>query len=351
MSWIKRNLYFLVGSLVALGLMVVAGFYIFSRWNLNTAVQEKLYTAYDTLKTLNDQTPNPGSPGKVDNVKAALDQRQEILAFTTNATAHFARIPSIPDAGKVTSESFASSLRQIIDQLQRDAASASVSLPPKCGFTFEAQQPLVKFAPGSLEPLSVRLGEIKALCDILIRAKINSLDSLRRERVSADDATGPETVYTDRRSQTNNLAVLIPYDISFRCFGPELAAVLAGFANSPHCFIVNSLSVEPASATAAGEPTPATPAASSVTAYTPPPPPAPVSRPTARRGLPEEEAMMQMDESQQSTKGAPPPRVVTPRSATASAASTARGGLQTVLNEKQLKVTMSVMIVKLLPKK
>lgn len=196
MSWIKRNLYFLAGSLVALGLTVVAGFYIFQRWNNNAGVQEKLYADYETLKKLNDQKPNPGSPGKVDNVKTALDQQQEIRAFMTNAAVHFERIPSIPGSNKVTSEGFASSLRQTIDQLQRDAASASVSLPPKYGFSFEAQRPLVKFAPGSLEPLSVRLGEVKAIGDILIRAKINSLDSLRRERVSADDATGPETDYT-----------------------------------------------------------------------------------------------------------------------------------------------------------
>lgn len=38
MDWIKRNLYFLVGSLVAVALMGLAGWYLYSKWQLNNDI-------------------------------------------------------------------------------------------------------------------------------------------------------------------------------------------------------------------------------------------------------------------------------------------------------------------------
>ena len=73
--------------------------------------------------------------------------------------------PPIPNPanGVVTSEAFAAALRRTIDQLQHEADSASVTLPPQYGFSFEAERTLVKFAPGSLEPLAEQLGEVKTI--------------------------------------------------------------------------------------------------------------------------------------------------------------------------------------------
>src|SRR5207253_2234242 len=102
-----------------------------------------------------------------------------------------------------------------------------------------------------------QLGEIKAICEVLCQAKINSLDNIRRERVSTDDATGPQSEYLAERSTTNALAVISPYELTFRCFSPELASVLAGFASSPLGLLVKSINVEAAPAGAAE--TPATP--------------------------------------------------------------------------------------------
>ena len=75
----------------------------------------------------------------------------------------------------------------------------------------------------------MQLGEVKGICEVLFEAKVNSLDNLRRERVSADDSKGPQTDYLGEKSVTNELAVLTPYEVTFRCFSSELAAVLAGF--------------------------------------------------------------------------------------------------------------------------
>jgi hypothetical protein len=119
-----------------------------------------------------------------------------------------------------------------IDHLQREATNNSVILPPKYKFSFEAHLGRVQFAPGSLEPLAVQLGEVKAIASILNLARINALDGIRRARVSSDDNAGPPADYLDLKSTTNELAVITPYEVTFRSFTPELASVLAGLAAS-----------------------------------------------------------------------------------------------------------------------
>ena len=139
---------------------------------------------------------------------------------------------------KVTDRDFSVALSRTIDQMQRDANNTSVSLQPKYSFSFQAQRQAVNFAAASLVPLSVQLGEVKVICDVLFQAKVNWIDSIRRERVCTDDASGPQTDYLAQQSVTNELAVLSPYELTFRCFSSELAAVLAGFASSPHGLLV-----------------------------------------------------------------------------------------------------------------
>ena len=60
MDWIKRNLYFLIGSLVALALMGLAGWYLYSKWQLNNDILGKLDEQYAELKRLNRAEPPSG---------------------------------------------------------------------------------------------------------------------------------------------------------------------------------------------------------------------------------------------------------------------------------------------------
>lgn len=249
MAWIKRNLYFFIGSVVALVLMGLAGYFLYSQWANNNQILASLNDDYEKLKRLNSAPIHPGS-GQVDNVKLAKEQREQLREFLKKPRAYFLRIPPIPDQAKLSDQDFTSALSHTLDQLQKDATNASVTLPPNYAFSFEAQRPKVQFAAGSLGPLSIQLGEIKAFCDILFQAKINSLDNIRRERVSTDDNSGPQTDYIPEHSTTNELAVLTPYEMTFRSFSTELAAVLAGFASSSNGIIVKTINVEPAPATA-----------------------------------------------------------------------------------------------------
>ena len=301
MAWIKRNLFFVLFGIVALGLLAAAGLYDFKSWKHNTTALENLNKNYNTLQQLNEQSPSAGNE-KVDNIKAAREQRDELHGWVRQTGKYFEPISTIPvpnSTNGVTSERFAAALRRTIDQLEHDAANAGVIVPPKYSFSFEAERSLVRFDPAGLDPLATQLGEVKAICGILFAARVNSLDNLRRVRVSGDDATGPQTDYFEEPAVTNNLAVLTPYEITFRGFSQNLANVLAEFASSPSGFVVKSVNIEPAGTAAALSSDATAPAA------------------------------------------APAPSGVAP----------GRGGLQTVLNEQLLRGTLVVEVVKLLPGK
>jgi hypothetical protein len=119
--------------------------------------------------------------------------------------------------------------------------------------------------------------------------------------------TGPQADYIDDPATTNDLAVLVPYVITFRSFGPDLAKVLEGFASSPHGFIIKGINVQPAGTATGGYAQPGGM------------PPGGMMRPG----------------------GFMPPGAM-PRST--------KGGLPIILKEQLLRITIEVEIVKLLPK-
>jgi hypothetical protein len=237
--------------------------------------------------------------------------------------------------------------------MQRDATKASVTLPPKdstgqsYSFSFAAQSKSLAYAPGSLAPLAVQLADIKALCNVLVQAKVNSLDNIRRERVSDDDLKGPQTDYLTEKSVTNELAVLTPYEVSFRCFSSELASVLAGFAASPCGLLVKTINVESAPAAAAG--TEAFAPAATATPYAPPvrspaAGPSAAERYAERYGLRGRGAAGAGASERYGLRGPPVPAAQPAYVPPAAPAS--RGGLPISLDERQLKVTLMLYAVK-----
>lgn len=360
MSWIKRNLYFFILSILGVALMGLAGWFSYSKWNLNNQMLASLNEDYDKLRNLNNQNPHPGA-GQIDNIKTAKEQREQLREYMRKSRSFFERIPPIPDEPKVTDRDFSVSLSRTIAELQRDATNSSVILPPNYSFSFEAQKAKVSFAPGSLGALSIQLGEISNLCALLFEAKINSLDNVRRERVSADDSTGPQTDYLTEKSTTNDLAVLTPYEVTFRCFSSELASVLSAFASSPFGFVVKTINVDPAPAPPPSE-QPATPAVTYIYPTANTQPNAALEsiqaqqRMMSRYGLsgrPGEGGGGNLGGIQYRPLGTPTAPSYVPQAGLPApgAAPGNKGGLQTVLDEKQLKITINFILVKLLPEK
>jgi hypothetical protein len=358
MSWIKRNLFFVIGSLVALVLMGLAGWFLYSKWSLNNDVLSNLNNDYEVLKNLNSASPHPGA-GSVNNIQLAKEQREQLLAYLKKTRAYFEPVARIPDLPKVTDRDFSAALSKTIDQLRTEATNASVSLPPdNYTFSFTSQKSKISFAAGSVDKLAVQLGEIKMLSELLFEAKVNSLDNIRRERVSQDDSFGLQTDYLSERTTSNALAVLTPYEITFRSFSTELASVLANISSSPHCILVKTINVEMAPAVAAPEPTIA-PVAMQPQAY--------VQQPNPMQ----EEMERQQAEAQAQAAfrarygggaaqsqggvtyrgiGGQQQPVYAPQGGQR-VSPTGKGGLPTVLDEKLLKITVNLYLVKALPTK
>jgi hypothetical protein len=245
MAWIKRNLYFLIGSLVALGLMGVGGYLLYTQISAENEVTDAIEKAYHDLNELNMQNPHPGND-KIDNIQAAKDQQIALRTYIDKSRSYFQRTTPIPDTStnRVTNADFAKQLRNTVVELQRNAKQQSVPLPNDYYFTFEAQKKLTVFDPASLDKLAVQLGEIKVLCDILFDARVNSLDNIQREIVSTNDNNPPD--YLLQKTISLPLADLAPYRVTFRCFSTELALVLGNLAASPYGLTVKTINVEPA---------------------------------------------------------------------------------------------------------
>lgn len=359
MSWLKRNLFFVIGSLVALILMGLAGWFLYSKYNLNNEVLANLNSDYEKLKTLNSAKPHPGS-GSVNNIKLAQEQREQLREFLKKTQVFFQPVARIPDLPKITDRDFSAALSQTIEQLRNEATNSSVALPENYNFSFTSQKSKITFAPGSLNRLSIQLGEIRTIAEILFQAKINALDNIRRERVSQDDSFGLQTDYLTEKTETNALAVLTPYDVTFRSFSTELAAVLSGLAASPHALLVKTINIEPAPAVAAPEPT--MPLVSS----------APIMIQPQPNLMAEEMSRQQREADSQAAfaaryglrggnlgpgiayrglnSGVQQQTYIAPQPGQPGA-TTPKGGLPTVLDEKLLKITLNLYIIKPLPLK
>ncbi len=309
MGWLKRNLFFVIGGVLALGLLGAALFYDYKEWQRNNTDFDKLNQIYTTLQNFSRQKPSPGN-SKVDNTAAAREQEKQIRAWIDKAHAYFQPIAPIPAAnptnGPISNETFADALHRTINQLQHEAADSNVQIPPQYDFTFAAQSDRVQFAPGSIEPLSVQLGEVKTIAEAFFAARVNAVESIQRVRVSDDDTSGPPSDFLTDQSVTNDMSVITPYQVVFRGFSGEIAQVLEALASSPHCFIIKTISVLPASASAE----------------------------SAEQGM------------NQQIPNMPQPNPIMP----GPAPMTGRNGLQSVVNEQMLRVTVLIEVVKLTPR-
>jgi hypothetical protein len=309
MGWIKRNLFFVIGLVVAVLLLGGAGFYDFQSWQANQDALSKLTDIYNQIQQDNGYHPAPGND-KVNNIQIAKDQQQQLQVWLKSAHEYFQPILPIPNPpdGQVTSEMFAPALSKVIRQLQKEAQDASVQLPPQYYFSFTAQSDKAVFDSSSLGQISQELGEVKTIVEILFGARINGLESIQRVAVSKDDTGGDQADYITDQPTTENMAVLTPYQVTFRGFSSDIANVLTAFASSPNGFVIQSVSVQPASATAATQAMPGN-----------------------------------------ANPGGGSPEYNAPTPAATSANMQKRGGLQTLLNEQMLRVTLKIEIVKLTP--
>lgn len=330
MPWIKRNLFFVAGGLAALVLLGVAGFFFFSNWRHDKTVTDELNQQIAELNRLYNADPHPGTE-EINNVAAAKQDEKRVQEFLADAQQLF--VPVKPYQ-KTDDRGFNNLLLNTIYELQVGASNAGVILQTNYSFTFSAQRGKLSFAPGSIEPWTAQLSEIKTICGILYKAKINALEGLRRVPVSPDDQGGETTDYLNASIITNDIAVVTPYEVTFRSFSEEIGSVLDGILRATNCLIVKTIMVEPSKAIIGGDPNaPMSQGVFASPAYTPQPLPS---------------------RSFESTYGLGPgaravPAPVPGAGVSVAGRPAAPSGPTVFLSEKPLHVTMMIDVVKIKP--
>ncbi len=328
MLWIKRNLFLALSGLVALGALGFGGFYLWTNVSENKKVENQLEEKKAVLQKLYNAVPFPST----NNIAIARDDLKRVQAAVRKTKEYFTPLPY----EKVTGQAFKTLLDTTLYELRDKALQTSVLLPSKTyAFSFSAQKDKFNFADGSFPALSEQLAEVRAICTILFEAKINRLINVRRTRVTTDDPPGSSD-YLELRVEPNDLTGTLasPYQIEFRSFSPELASVLESFYKSTNGFLVKAIQVEPETEPAGVVAPATTGAAPSAPAGVTQPPPQPRVPPP---GVP----IPRMPPA-----GAPPaqpgPAIAKPPGAVAPASE----GIKTVLNEKLLKITFLIDVIR-----
>jgi hypothetical protein len=247
MSWIKRNLSLVISGVIALGLLGLGGYYLWSAIQKNNDADTAIGQTKSDIERYLTADPSPNQ-SNLANAKRELDR---LNIFIAEAKRQFP--PSPPPPEPLNNETFKSLLETTVNDLHKEAASVGTRLETNYYFTFESQRLPVTFPPESLRPLTERLQEVHVLASILIKARVNRLEHIRRGMVpgeraqAAQPAAGAAGDYLNAGPRTNSETsmVLWPYEMTFRCFSPELGAVLEALERQPG-FIVRAPSIEPA---------------------------------------------------------------------------------------------------------
>ena len=249
MVWVKRNLGLVIGGVIAVALMAMAGVYLWKKRSEDVTVTQELDAATARFQELLSRPVHPGTEsGRVNNIELAKDEHQRLQRFLQEVRAQFGK-SEVPT--NISNREFRALLDNTISDLQRKADALGITLPQKdYWFTFAAQRTAVEFK--NIDMLTHQLLDVRDLCEMMYDAKIQDLKSIRRVPASSDE-NSPQDFMTDKKASTNEYAIVTPYELKFQGFSSELARVMDRLLRANRCFIVRSVAVDQASDAAANE--------------------------------------------------------------------------------------------------
>ena len=258
MEWVKKNMVFVIALAVAVLLMGAGVWYLLGTKGDADAVDAELLAKNQELDGLIQRPVYPDAA----NIKLAKEEEARVSDFIKQARSHFTELQK-PEG--LDTAGFKAHLEATISELLREAERAGVKLPDQSGktgygFTFDDPRKQLQLPANALAPLAVQLGDLKALCGVLFDAKIPSLVSLKRAQVLTNE-TGSNPNICAKKIETNSAlgSVKYPYEVVFQGFSPELAAVIDGLIRSTNAFVVKSLNVERGNLESSTPAQPATP--------------------------------------------------------------------------------------------
>lgn len=240
MPWVKRNLGLVIGGVVALALMGLAGYYLWTKMQEEALVTMELESATARFNELLRRPVHPGNE-QVDNIERAKEEHERLQGLLVEVREQIGT-NAIPK--KVSDQEFRALLDNTVTELQRDAEKLGIALPSDdYWFTFSPQKTAVEFE--EVEMLMQQLMDVKALSDVLYSAKIHDLVALKRVPATSEDNNATDFL-GDKEPSTNQFTITTPYELTFQGFSTELAKVLEGLIAAKQCFVVRSVGVEKA---------------------------------------------------------------------------------------------------------
>jgi len=247
MPWVKRNLGLVIGAAVALVLMAVAGYYLWTQLQRDAAVSADLADKTARYNQLINRPLHPGGTAggvKIDNIENAKVENKRLEDFLGSKVR--AKFGTMEASQKLSDQEFRALLDVSISQMQQEAERVGVALPQKdYWFTFAPQKTAVSFK--AMETLTAQLMDVKTLVDILYQARVHDLSGLRRAPATSDDNNANDFL-TDKKAKTNDFTISTPYEVTFQGFSSELGKVMEGLVNADRCFVVRSVAVGKAQA-------------------------------------------------------------------------------------------------------
>ncbi len=237
MPWIKKNLMLVLGGLVGLVLLGGSGFFLYTQYSREAVVNGELETKRAEWERLNNLAPFPDEK----NIAGAKEEagRLEKLAASLKEHIQSVEIPAVTDT---------LSLRVLVEttisDLKKEAEASGVMLPEKFAFTLQKLREMPQIDSNSIPRLAEQIGHISTICRVLYKAKVHSLDTLRRPAILKDEGGSD---FLTKKGATNNLVIRLPYDFSFRCFSSEMADVIRSFASLEQCVVIKTINVDPTS--------------------------------------------------------------------------------------------------------
>ncbi len=248
MSWIKRNLAFVISLAVALALLIGGAVYLFSAQSDAEAANGELEAKKNEYDTLVKREPYPNTK----NIEVA---KAEQVRFTDLKAQSLKTFSQYPVLGALDDASFKALLTRTIGDLERSAERKGVKLPSgsdgasasgsKYNFTFSTQRRELRLPPNTLQPLALALTDIREFSEILFASKIHSLLSIKRSAIGTNEPAGSGDILS-KKVGTNTVigAGIHPYEVQFQCFSSELGEVLTRFVGASNAYVLKTVNVD-----------------------------------------------------------------------------------------------------------
>lgn len=299
MVWLKRNLSLAISGFIALGLLGYGAWYLYSAIQKNKAVDEEIQQTKRDIERLLGMPITPSAT----NLANAQREYSRMAAFNSLARKQFPAAPQ--PQSPLTSETFKTLLQTTVNEIQQRARAVGITVEPSYYFTFESHKGSLEFDPSVLRPLFDRLNEVQLICSVLLEARVNRIVSIRRaavpgERPVGNAPAGGDYLSVSSRPQAEVGMTVWPYEVTFDCFTSQLGSVLEALERSNQGLLVKAITSELAPVTPEG------------------------AKPTTAQRNP----------------------VQAPGQRPATSPARAPGALETVINEKLLRVTLHIEIVR-----